>query len=169
MNHEFERHILTAKRMGNDNGVVALKALQTQYQILAVAGIVPVLPKESFGASGKKEKEKKPGFTSSDKADLENLPFGKLVAYFRIRKGISQKNLAEKLGYSQASISDIEHEKLIPVEQWSNILGALDLIEDGVEMELLERKREQELAKLREKKNASKLLRKMSRLTDQGV
>lgn len=52
MNHEFERHIEFATKGNNQRGVAALNALKIQYEILALAGIVPVLPKEQASISG---------------------------------------------------------------------------------------------------------------------
>ncbi len=54
--------------------------------------------------------------------------FGNRIRQVRLQKGISQRTIAKKLGYtSQSYVSDVEHNKFIPqgkkLEIWAKTLG----------------------------------------------
>lgn len=159
MNHEFERHIEAAKKEGKLKGVDALKSMQILYETLALVGIVPILQQESIEMPTKTKTRKGQrlmSFVISESMECvklsiepEKLSFGQAVAYFRIQRNFSQKELGNKAGnLSQAAISGIEHGSLFASDKaWANILKALSTGEEDPAIALLKRKRAEELIK----------------------
>lgn len=151
MNHEFERHIEAAKKEGKLKGIDVLKSMQVLYETLALAGIVPVLQKEPTRMSIKTCMKRRGliSYITPDNIDPENLSLGQAVAYFRIRRNFTQKKLGSRAGdLCQATISEIEHGNLFASDEaWGNILKALSMGGEDPAIELLERKRTEELIK----------------------
>ena len=106
MSYEFERHISASRQMRNDKGVAALKALQTQFEIFALAGIVPILPKEVQNNSNAIKNVHADIIVYGD--DPESLSFHQALKYFRVKSNLTQRQLAEKLHMSPSQLNRIE-------------------------------------------------------------
>ena len=145
MSYEFERHISASRELKNERGVAALKALQTQYEILALAGIVPILPKEKISGVpvriplGRQLKE----HVVFGDVDLESLSLGELLHYFIHQAGLTQKQLGEEahITYFHFHLSKIENGHYLPHQgTLNNIVRVLGWDDGDARVQLLMRK-----------------------------
>ncbi len=69
---------------------------------------------------------------------LETLSLGEMIRIFRLKEGLTQDQLAEKMGVRKSSVSDMERGACLPKGQTIiNLISSLGMESDGVEVSLL--------------------------------
>lgn len=114
MNREIEHHIRLNQDAGNATGVEALKALQTQFNILRDAEILIERPADTPEVTPVQEPSQLqqvftvPREWARLKPGEKYYRFAKLLQEFRLKQGLNTRELAVRAGYKPEYVSALE-------------------------------------------------------------